>query len=82
MISEFLLNIVFNIVEGALSILPSFDWNINSAFFQGALDVIRLAGYLLPMNTITIMIGIVIFLTLFRIAVSLIKTIWELLPLV
>lgn len=82
MISEFLLNIVFGIVEGALSILPAFDWNIKSSFFQGALDVIRVAGYLLPMDTIATMISIVVFLTLFRIAVSLIKTIWELLPLV
>lgn len=82
MIGEFLLNIVFNIVEGALSILPAFDWNVKSAFFQGFLDVLRLACYMLPMGSIVTMISIVVFLTLFRIAVSLIKTIWELLPLV
>lgn len=82
MIVEFFMNIVFNIVESVLSILPAFDWNVNSAFFQGFLDVLRLACYMLPMGSIVTMISIVVFLTLFRIAVSLIKTIWELLPLV
>lgn len=82
MISEFLLNIVFNIVEGALSILPAFDWNVKTSFFQSFLDMLRLAGYLLPMQTIAIIIGIINALLLFRITISLIKTIWELLPLV
>ena len=82
MISEFILNIVFNIVEGVFSILPAFDWNVEGAFFQGALDMLRLAGYVLPMGTIAAIITIINALLLIRIGVSLIKTIWELLPLV
>lgn len=82
MIVEFFMNIIFKIVENALSILPAFDWNVKSSFFQGFLDILRLACYMLPMNSIVTMIGIVIFLNLFRITVSIIKTIWELLPLV
>ena len=82
MISEFILNIVFNIVEGVFSILPVFEWNVQGAFFQGALDMMRLAGYVLPMGTITAIIVIINTLLLIRIGVSLIKTIWELLPLV
>ena len=82
MISEFLMNIVFGIVEGALSILPGWEWNVNASFFQSFLDMIRLAGYLLPMDTIVTIIVIINLLLLFRIAISIIKTIWELLPLV
>lgn len=82
MIVEFFMNIVFNIVEGALSILPAFDWNVKSAFFQGFLDVLRLACYMLPMGSIIMMINIICTLMAFRILVSIIKTIWDLLPLV
>lgn len=82
MISEFLLNIVFNIVEGALSILPDFSWSVENSFFSSALDMVRLAGYVLPMGTIVAIIVIINALLLLRIAISIIKTIWELLPLV
>ena len=82
MICEFVLNIIFNIVEGCLSVLPSWDWNINAGFFSAALDMLRLACYLLPMDTIGTMFLIVNFLVLFRIVISLVKTVWELLPLV
>lgn len=82
MISEFILNIVFNLVEGVLSVLPAFDWNVKSSFFQSALDMLRLAGYVLPMGTIATIITIINVLFTIRITISVIKTIWELLPLV
>lgn len=82
MIPEFFLNLVFNLVESVLSILPGFNWNVDSAFFTSALDMISLVFYLLPMGTIVTIIGIINVLLLFRIAISIIKTIWELLPLV
>ena len=81
MIGEFLLSIVFNIVESALSVLPAFDWNIKASFFQSALDMVRLAGYMLPMDTIGAIISIVFVLILWRIAISILKTIWDILPL-
>lgn len=81
MIGEYVLNIVFNIVERALSTLPVFDWNIKASFLQSALDMIHLAGYMLPMGTIVTIIGIIGFLMTWRIAVSLLRTIWEVLPL-
>ena len=82
MIVEFFLNIVFNIVESALSVLPAWDWNVKASFFQGFFDVLRLACYMLPMGSILMMINIVIFIIQFKIIISLLKTIWEILPLV
>ena len=83
MIGEFLLNIVFGIVTGFFSILPEFTM---PALLVDAFDlfggIIRVACYLLPMDTITVIIGIIIFTTIFRIVISLGKTIWDLLPLV
>lgn len=81
MIGEYLLNIVFNIVESVLSILPTFDWNIKASFLQSALDMVHLAGYMLPMDTIVAIIAIIEILVLWKIAVALLRTIWDILPL-
>lgn len=82
MIIETMLDIVFRIVEGVLSILPNFSWSVENSFFSSALDLLRVACYLLPMGTVVSIITIINLLLIFRIAISIIKTIWELLPLV
>lgn len=82
MISEFFINIVFNIVSGLLSMLPDVTWSVESTAFEYFLGIIRVAGYMLPMNTVGAIAGLVVALTLVRIVVSAIRTIWDLLPLV
>ena len=51
MITEGLLNVVFVLVERVLSILPDFQWTVSANSFDAIFDVLRLAGYLLPMGT-------------------------------
>ena len=83
MVSEFILDIVFNIVEWILSPMPevslSVDWTSGSSNF---LSIVRCVLYMLPVGTITTIIGIIVAISLFRIFISLIKTIWEILPIV
>ena len=82
MIVETMLDLVFKIVEGVLSILPNFTWSVENSFFSTALDMIRVACYLLPMGTVVSIITIINLLLVIRIAIAIIKTIWDLLPLV
>lgn len=82
MVVETLMNLVFGIVEGVLSILPNFSWSVENSFFSSALDLIRVACYLLPMGTVVSIITIINLLLVIRIAIAIIKTIWDLLPLV
>ena len=82
MIVETMLDLVFKIVEGVLSILPNFTWSVQNSFFSTALDMIRVACYLLPMGTVVSIITIINLLLVIRIAIAIIKTIWDLLPLV
>ena len=82
MISEFFLNIVFGIVEGLLNILPNISWDVSTAGLSAFVSILRMVFYLLPMGTITTIITLIISLVIFRFVISLIKTIWELLPLV
>lgn len=80
MITEGLLNVFFALLSGMFSLLPDLSWDVDSGVFSVFLEVIRFAGYLLPMKTIVVILGLIISFTMFRIIISLIKTIWGLLP--
>ena len=80
MILEGIMNAFFLMLSGLFSLLPDVSWDVNNNVFTTFFEVIRFAGYLLPMGTILIILKIIISLTMFRIGVSLIKTIWNLLP--
>lgn len=82
MISEFFLTIIFKLVEWILTPLPeitvSADWGVTSTFFGAVRSIL----YLLPLGTIGTIIGLLITISGFRIFISIVKTIWDLLPLV
>ena len=82
MISEFMLNILFNLVSGMLSILPDISWNVDLSVLQPFFDIISVACYLLPMPTVVAIVTLVLALTMFRIIISIVKTVWDLLPIV
>lgn len=83
MISEFLLNIVFGIVNGLLSVLPSITFPASmvarDSTFYGA---VRCILYFFPLDTVGAIVGLITAITGFRIVISIIKTIWDLLPIV
>lgn len=82
MIVEFMLNIIWALVKPLLDLLPTVSLNISVDTLDVFIDAVQAACYLLPMTDIIIMIGIVVAITVFRIIVSLLKTIWDILPLV
>lgn len=82
MISEFFINIVFGLVSGMLSIMPDVVWSVETSSFQYFLDIIRVVGYMLPMDTVSQIISCIVALTVTRIAIAIPKAIWDLLPLV
>lgn len=80
MITESILNGFFAVLSGLFTLLPDLSWDVDTGVFSVFLEVIRFAGYLLPMKTIVVIVGLIISFTMFRIVISLIKTIWGLLP--
>ena len=80
MISEFFLNIIFNLVNWILEPLPAItipSLGPTSTFF----DFVRCGLYMLPLNTIVSIVGILVLISMFRIFMAIVKTIWNLLPL-
>ena len=82
MIGEFLLNIVFQIVEWILTSLPEIAIPTMMARDSTFFGMVRCVLYLLPLDTISTIVGLLISIALFRIIIAIIKTIWDLLPVV
>ncbi len=82
MISEFFLNIVFNLVTWMFELLPDITWSVDSSAFSYFLDIIRVVGYMLPAATVTAICTLIISFTVFRIVIAVIKSVWDLLPFV
>lgn len=79
------------IVEGIINVLLApFMWLINlipdvslsMTMIDTALDYIKVACYFLPMGTVLVILKIVLAIVGFKIAISLVKTLWDILPLV
>lgn len=80
MISEFLLNIVFGIVSGFFALLPEVTWSVDSSAFSYFLSILQVAGYVFPWSTVATIASLIVSLSLFRIVIAFIRTIWDLLP--
>lgn len=81
MFIEALLNLVFGAIEGFLELLPDVQWTVEGSVFDAFLDILSMVCYLLPMPTVITIFGIVCGFAMFKAIISLIKTIWDLLPL-
>jgi len=82
MISEGFLGLILALVKGILDLVPEIDITIPANVLASAGQYLVAAFYILPMGTVFTICGILVLLQAFRIAVSIIKTIWALLPLV
>ena len=80
MVSEFFLNIIFGIVSGFFAMLPDFSWTVNSTSFQYFLSILQVAGYVFPWPTVVAIASLIVGLSIFRVVIAFIKSIWDLFP--
>lgn len=81
MILETIINILFLPLQALLSLLPDISWNVENNFLNSILDIFQVVCYLLPMKTVVAILTIIIAINVFKIVISIIKTIWQLIPL-
>lgn len=86
MVTEKLLDFLFLIADKLLGILPEFSYTStirrNWSSYLGFWQYVEMGAYLLPLDTIVSIISLVIVISLFRLAVSVIRAVWDLLPFV
>lgn len=80
MIVENLINILFVPIEFLLGLLPNFSWTITIATGSTLVQLFNVACYLLPIHTITHILGLIISITILRIVISLVKLVLNALP--
>lgn len=81
MVLETIINILFLPLQALLSLLPDISWNVENNFLNSVLDIFQVVCYLLPMKTVVAILTIIIAINVFKIVISIIKTIWQLIPL-
>ena len=77
-----MINIVFTIVSGFLSLLPDVSWSVETTAFEYFLSILKIAGYMFPWGTVVAICSMIVALSIFRVVIAFIKSIWDLLPLV
>ena len=80
MIPEAIIDVFYNILVGLLEFLPDVSWSVDGSVYSTFLGFISVILYFFPMNTVFTIFSIVVTLMVFRIFISLIKTLWDLIP--
>lgn len=82
MIVEAIFNVFFTFVNGLLSLLPDIDFDIPDGILTNIIEAFDIIAYIVPFGTVFTILAIVISLHSFRIIISLLKTLWDILPFV
>lgn len=81
MITDFIIGLVFKIFMFFVDGKEPLRFNIDSSVYDYVKDFVAFIFYILPIEGIKPIIQIIISIILFRITVSVIKTLWQLLPI-
>lgn len=81
MIVESIFNLLFLPIEILLAPLTVINFVVDSSIFAPILSFLNMATYLIPIKSLMPIIIFSASLMGFRIIISLIKTIWQLLPI-
>lgn len=82
MITDNIMGIAFSFLEKILDKLPIMNLDVDFSVLNGFLDVLGFVLYFFPWAKVVPILAIISVLQVWRILVSIIRTIWEVLPLV
>lgn len=89
MITEFLIDIIFGIINPLMNILPGvagvIDNLLNNATVVSALRIfteyLELVTYLIPVYAFKPIFAVIISVWLFKVVINILKTLWGILPI-
>lgn len=80
MIISGIIYVLFSIVRGLLTLVPDYSWNADSVTLTNFYEAIRLVFYFFLVDVVISIVTIIVAVNTVRIFISLIKTIWQLIP--
>lgn len=81
MIVDTMINVAFSILFKLLDKLPFMKVEIDLTVMNTFLDIIGTCLYLFPWQKVAPILAIIVVMQVYRIVVSIIRVIWELLPI-
>lgn len=81
MITTAIFTVLCAVLETVLNIIPFSDVAFDLSIFDYLAGIIGAVAYFLPMGTVKAIFSIIVVLVLIRIPINLIKTLWDLIPL-
>ena len=82
MITDNLMGIAFSFLEELLDKLPIMNMDVDFSVLNGFLDVLGFALYFFPWAKVVPIVGLILLLQVWRVIISIIRVIWEVLPIV
>lgn len=82
MILEAILSLIFGIVNLILSPFDGLSFVVQSDFFNSVMQYLNVIFYIIPIQNFLPIIGFLISIMALRIVISILKTIWAILPFV
>lgn len=81
MITDIVINLIYNLFMFFLGGFEPLTFNIDTTVFRTFSDFLAFIFYILPIDGLLPIVTIFIGLMIFRIIISVVKTIWDLLPI-
>lgn len=81
MITDACINLIYNIFMALLGSYEPLTFNFDSSVYGTISNFLAFIFYILPIDGLVPIVVIVIGITVFRIVISVIKTVWDLLPI-
>lgn len=81
MILEGIFSILFGALSCAFAVFPDISVEVSSAVFTVFSQIMGFLAYFVPMPTIAAIFSVILSIQIFKILISFLKTIWQILPL-
>lgn len=81
MLTDAIISMFYNIFMSFLGTNEPIEFNIDTTVFKTISDFLTFIFYILPIDGLLSIVSIFIGLMIFRIIISVVKTIWDLLPI-
>lgn len=81
MITDIFVTLIYDLFMFFLGGYEPLHFNIDTTVFRTFSDFLAFIFYILPINGLLPIVTIVVGITMFRVIISVIKTIWDLLPI-
>lgn len=81
MIVDVIIGLIYNVFMYLFGAYKPLRFNISTNVYEFIHDFVAFIFFILPINGLSVIFGLIVSVILFRIVISVIKTVWDLLPL-